>query len=266
MADGKETSLDERLHFVRQLKKPDRVRHRRATLADLLGDIGLREVEAVLERLVAYGLFDRVQILAVDVLRRRHDRRGLVVDVLEDDFDLLPSDQLRGPETTLARDELVATGGVLPDGRRLDKTVVLQRFGEFLEFFLLELAARLERAALDIHDVELEWSAGLRRRRRRRGARNLHGRRGDGLSGGEKLVKPSAKPMLFLRGKRSGGRADPRSLLQKWILLLHSSLPPKYPLKIGRILTRLSRMMLMRPIWKPHGHSCATLTIPTWTP
>src|SRR5574344_1979111 len=157
MADRDEPVLNEHLHLVGKLEKTDRVRHRRTPAADFLGDVGLREVEAVLKRLVADRLFDRIQILALDVLRRRHDRGGLVVRLDQRHADLLPSRKLRRPKTALARDQL-----------KLAVRVLAKRLRQLPELVLLEIAARLVGTALDVKDIDLERRSrlepGLRRR------------------------------------------------------------------------------------------------------
>lgn len=94
--------LDEALDLVGELEKPHRVRHGSAALADLLGDIGLGEVEAVLERFVAERLLDWIQVLSLEVLRRRHRGGRKIIGLDERDAYLLPAGDLRGAETALA--------------------------------------------------------------------------------------------------------------------------------------------------------------------
>ena len=71
-------------------------------LMDLLGVIGLGEVEAVLERFVAERLLDWIQVLSLEVLRRRHRGGRKIIGLDERDAYLLPAGDLRGAETALA--------------------------------------------------------------------------------------------------------------------------------------------------------------------
>ena len=186
------------------------------------------------------------QVLALDVLGRRHRGGREVVRLDEGDADLLPPNELRRPYAALAADELVAPGRVAADCRRLNETVVPERLGKFLELDLGEFAPRLERAALDLGDRQLQRLAGGRRRR--------------GGNPTEKAVDPggaevdlAAEAVLTAARDGSGGLGGPRCLLQIGIPLRHQ----KYPLTIGSTLSLLSIMMFTKPIWKPQGHSRA---------
>ena len=71
----------------------------------------LREVELVGEAPVGERLFDRVQVLALDVLDERHLEQPLLVaagDVPDDDRHLEEAGVLRGAPAALAGDDLVA--------------------------------------------------------------------------------------------------------------------------------------------------------------
>ena len=70
------------------LQQPHEVRDRRAILADRRGDVFLLQVEFVGEAAVGERLFDRVQVLALDVFDQRHLEQRLLLarrDVAHDD-------------------------------------------------------------------------------------------------------------------------------------------------------------------------------------
>ena len=95
-------------HLVRQLQQPQVVGDRRAILADRVGDLFLRQVELVDEPAIGVRLFDRIEILALDVLDQRHREQPVVGDVADDDRDLEQAGALRGAPAALAGDDLVA--------------------------------------------------------------------------------------------------------------------------------------------------------------
>ena len=78
---------DEVAHLLRQLEQAQRVGHRRAVLADPLRQLLLRVAELVDEPLVGLGLFDRVEVLALQVLDERELVGLALLDVLDDDRD-----------------------------------------------------------------------------------------------------------------------------------------------------------------------------------
>ena len=210
VADGKKLRRDELLDLFRQFQEARRVRDGRTALADLLGDLGLRQVEPVLKRTVRDGLLNRVQVFALKVLRRRHDRRRLVVGLDERDANLRPPRELRRAEATLARDQLIAALRVATHGRRLNEPVVLQRLGEFLQLLLAELAARLVGRALDVGDLQLQRLA--RDGRRRSAQKPAHARAAE--------IDAAAEAVLALIS-HNGDLRGPRCLFQVGISLVH---------------------------------------------
>jgi hypothetical protein len=63
--------LDHRADRLRQLEQADRVGHRRAILADPVGDLVGGQRELLDQPLVGQGLLDRVQVGALEVLDQR---------------------------------------------------------------------------------------------------------------------------------------------------------------------------------------------------
>ena len=59
-------------HFLRQAEDAEKIRDGRAFFADAFGEVFLGQFELVLQPLVRLGRFERVQVLALDVLDQRH--------------------------------------------------------------------------------------------------------------------------------------------------------------------------------------------------
>ena len=71
MAHRQRRPTDVVAHFRGQPQQPDVVGHRRSILADRLGDLLLGQAELVGEPAVGVRLFDRIEVLALDVLDER---------------------------------------------------------------------------------------------------------------------------------------------------------------------------------------------------
>ncbi len=96
-----------RLHGHCEVQKTQQVRHRAARAADRFGRLLVREAELVEQALDPVSLFERVQILALDVLDQRHGGRGLIGHVLYEHRHFLQPREARRTETALTRDDLV---------------------------------------------------------------------------------------------------------------------------------------------------------------
>ena len=92
MAQRDRAAADVVADLDREVKQADQVGDGRAVLlADAARDLVVGEVEARLQRLVALGLLDGVEVVALEVLGDRHDRGGRVVDLAQHDGDELES-------------------------------------------------------------------------------------------------------------------------------------------------------------------------------
>ena len=150
----------------------------------------------LLQRAVAFRLLDRIQVFALEVLRRRHHRRRLGVGIDKRHAYLVPADSLRRTKAALAANKFVAASLVLADRRRLDEPAVLERLAKFGEFFFAELAARLVRRTLDFRDLKLQCRAAAicrRRERRHLQLRNFAAAR-------KQSIKSTAETVDFLDG------------------------------------------------------------------
>ena len=144
--------------FVGQLQQPQEVRDRRAILPHRGRDVFLRQLEFVGEAAVGERLFDRVQVLALDVLDERHLEERLLLprrDVAHDDRDAEQAGALRGAPAALARDDLEAVAD-LADDDRLDDAVGLDGLRQLLEPRVVDVPARLEIVRRETIDVGLD--------------------------------------------------------------------------------------------------------------
>ena len=125
-----------------------------AALADDLGDLVLAVFELVGERLIAAGLFERVEIGALHVLDDRELERLAVVDLEQHDRHVVQAGALRRAPAPLAGDDLVlidrAAHGAHQD--RLDDAALADRGRELVELGLGEMAARIARIGLEEFD------------------------------------------------------------------------------------------------------------------
>src|ERR1700722_10290387 len=97
---------------------------------------------------VAFCLFERGQVLALDILNERNLEGLTVVELANDDRDLVKLGELRRAPAALAGDDLVGAGVVrmATHQDRLQYAFVADRLGESLQRGLVEVAARLEPA------------------------------------------------------------------------------------------------------------------------
>ena len=75
MSAGQLAICDHRAHLVRQCKQTQGIGHRRTGFDHAPRDLLLRQAETLHQQLIAFRLFDRVQVLTLQVLDQRqlHD-------------------------------------------------------------------------------------------------------------------------------------------------------------------------------------------------
>ena len=114
------------------------------SLPTRLGDLLLRQPEVVVELVIRHRLFDRVEVLALDVLDERDLQRvALGHHLFDDDRDGGQAGLLRGAEAALAGDELVLVAGARDD-ERLDDAVLADAARQLFDRRFVERLARLE--------------------------------------------------------------------------------------------------------------------------
>ena len=144
--------------FFRQLQQAEEVRDRRAILADGARDVLLLQVKLVGEPPVGEGLFNRVEVLALDVLDERHlQERSFLSrrDVADGDRHAQQAGELRGAPASFAGDDLEPIAHP-PHHDGLDDAVGLDRLRELLEPGLVDVPAGLEFIRREAVDVRLD--------------------------------------------------------------------------------------------------------------
>ena len=154
MPAGELAALDQRAHLGAKPQQAQRVRDRRARLADARRDVLLRHVIAVHQLFVALGLLQRVEVLALQILDERQLRRLAVVRLDDDGGNLGQAREPRGAPAALARDDLIIAGAEPPHGQRLQDAVLADRVRQLVERRVVEALARLVGVALDLRDGE----------------------------------------------------------------------------------------------------------------
>ncbi len=114
----------------------------------------MRQVELAYQAIQRASLFERIQVLALDVLDKRHRNRRLVRNLLDDRRDFVESGHLGGAPAAFAGDDLVAAVADRPGDDRLHDALGLDRICEVLERILANVGSRLVLAALQEIDGE----------------------------------------------------------------------------------------------------------------
>ena len=145
VAGGQQPGVQHLAHFHRQIHQPQRVGDVAAAASDQLGNLFLGMREFVDQALIALGLFDRGQVLALDVFYQRDFERFLVVEVLDYNRNLGQPGLLRGAPTPFAGDDLVAVGriAVAPDQNLLQDAVLAHLGHQLPQVLLVKPVTRL---------------------------------------------------------------------------------------------------------------------------
>ena len=112
------------LDGVGQSEQAEEVRDRRPLLPNPLRDLFLRQAELLVELVVCVGLFDRVQVLALDVLDQR-DLKHVAIGhrFLDDHRHGVQTSLLRRTEPPLTCNETVSVVTSFGNYERLDDAV-----------------------------------------------------------------------------------------------------------------------------------------------
>ena len=125
----------------------------------------MRQIEFTNQPIERTRLFERVQVLALDVLDQRHCHRGLVGNVANDGRNRIEAGHLRGTPAAFPGNDLVTLRAFAachrPGNDRLDNTLRPNRVCEVLERILADVGARLIPAAFEQFDWNLSKLIGL---------------------------------------------------------------------------------------------------------
>ena len=161
MTRGEAAVLEHLPHRRRQPEKAHRVGDVNAALADDARQILLRVLKFLEQPAIAFGLLERRQILALHILDERHFEHLAVGELADDDRHFVELRRLRRAPAPLARDDLVGVGdvGMLAHQERLKNALGTDRFDERGETLLVEMAAWLVAAGVELLDRHGAWRA-----------------------------------------------------------------------------------------------------------
>ena len=155
MAGGQDTGRDALLDGRRQVQQPERVADVRAGAADLAREFLVGSAEVIEQLLVGRRLFERVELLPVQVLDQRFPEHVVVLRLLDDGADLAQPGPLGGAPPPLAHDELVPAGAHGADDHGLQQADLPDGLGELIERVLVEAPPRLAGIGDDRGDGDL---------------------------------------------------------------------------------------------------------------
>ncbi len=158
-----------RLDLLRKSQESQRVRDRAAVAADPPGELLLSPAELSEQLLVGLGLFDRIQILAEQILDEGELETLGVGRVTNDRGNAFESGLSGGAPAALAGDELVASASP-PDDHRLDDSRHPDRRRKLVQCLRIKRFPWLRRACLDLVDRDLDENVVCRRSRRKQSA------------------------------------------------------------------------------------------------
>ena len=195
MAGIERPRVEQLPHLARQAEETQRVRHRGAVAAHLARDLFLGEPQLLLQAMEGLGLFERAQLLALDVLDQGQLEQAVVGHVTHDDRDRGQACLLGGAPAPLAGDDL-EPGAQAAHEDRLHHPALADGRGQLAQARGIHGRARLE--GIGIEDLH----GRLGRRLRRGGGLRIRQKCGEPLA--ERLS--SHGPSLPLRGP---GRPPP---------------------------------------------------------
>jgi len=97
------------------------------------------------QALIGLRLFDRIEILALDILDQRNFQRLRLVEITDDRGDAVELRPLRRSPAPLARDDLIAINAGRANNDRLNDAARADAVGQLLQRTLVKVASRLVR-------------------------------------------------------------------------------------------------------------------------
>ena len=145
---GRELAVrDERNDAVRELEKSQRVRHCGTGFADALRRLVLSQREGVHERLYALRLFNRVEILALEVFYKSESHRLVVAELFYNNGNFGQTRHTRCAPAAFAGDELIAAVRHRAHEKRLNDAVFRYAVRKLGERILVKYFSRLANRA-----------------------------------------------------------------------------------------------------------------------
>jgi len=173
----------------RQFQQAQQVGHRRARAADRFGGLAVGQGEFADQPLQRLRFFQRVEVLALDILDQRHGDDGAVVQFAHHHRHLGQAGQLGGAPAAFAGDDLVTAAAVGAYHDRLDHALGADRVGQLVQLGRVHRHARLVLARLQLANRDVaQGFTGLG-----------FGGRGFGALGAEQGFQAAAEAAL-LRG------------------------------------------------------------------
>ena len=162
MTGGELSLLHQLGHRRRQGQQPQRVGHGAAGFAHSGRGLLLGHVIRFHQGLEASGFLYGVQILPLEVFD--HGQLGglAVIGLHDNDGHFLKARQPRSPPAPFSGDDLIVAGGQLPDGKRLDDTVLSDGVGQFCQGCLVKVLARLGGTAFHLGNGQVQAAGALR--------------------------------------------------------------------------------------------------------
>jgi hypothetical protein len=154
MARGQASFFQEVLDWSFELQQANRIGNRGAIFPGSFCDLLLGKVELFRKALKRARLLDRIEILALEVLHKRHLERHLFRDVADNGWNASHPRSLSSTPPALAGDELIAVADTAHD-EGLNNSACCDGTRELIKGRLAESGARLIGTGIDQVDVDL---------------------------------------------------------------------------------------------------------------
>ena len=147
------TVLKQSSDRVRELQQSEHVRDGGSVLPDRFRDLQLGQPELVGKPVVAFSLFDGIEIGSLKVFNQRECQNGFVVDLLDDRRNLLPAELGCRAKSPLTGDQLESIlSWSSPYRYWLEEATRAEAFLELTQLFGFKFLSWLERVPSDLTD------------------------------------------------------------------------------------------------------------------
>ena len=126
-------------HRLAQRQQPQSIGHGGAGFSNPFRGFLLRHAIPIDQCVIALCLFNRVQILPLQIFNQGQLHGLPVVRLHNDDGDLIQFRQTGGPPAALTGDDLIVPIGHFPDGQGLDDTVLPDGFRQRFQLFIVKI-------------------------------------------------------------------------------------------------------------------------------